>query len=240
MTSLLRPRLPSEDVLTLSGGPLTYSIATSARRRTTCVQVYPDGSVRVVAPHHADLREIRAFIIERQPWITKQRLRFASRAPVVGELADGTLLPFMDETLTLRLSPHASASVHREGGDLFLAARGRDARALLVAWYRAQAANHVPQRIDRYVAAVGRSPQRVHIRDQKTRWGSCSPRGTICINWRLLLAPLEILDYVVVHELCHLLHANHSPRFWGEVQRVLPHYLHLRRRLHDIGPTLSI
>ncbi len=240
MTSLLRPRLPSEDALSLSGGLLTYSIATSARRRTTCVQVYPDGSVRVVAPHHADLREIRAFVVERQPWIAKQRLRFASRAPVVSELADGATLPFMDEMLTLRLSRHTRAGVFREGADLFLAADGNDARALLTAWYRTQAAAHVPQRIACYADGVGRAPQRVHIRDQKTRWGSCSPRGTISINWRLLLAPLEILDYVVVHELCHLLHPNHSPRFWREVERVLPHYLYLRRRLHDIGPTLTI
>ena len=240
MTSLLRPRLPSEDVLTLAGGPLTYSIATSARRRTTCVQVYPDGSVRVVAPNHADLRDIRAFVVERQPWIAKQRLRFASRAPVVGELADGAPLPFMDETLTLRVVPYPRAGVHREGADLFLAAAGRDARALLMAWYRAQAAAYVPQRMDSYARDVGRAPQRVHIRDQKTRWGSCSPCGTISINWRLLLAPLEILDYVVVHELCHLLHPNHSVRFWREVERVLPHYLYLRRRLHDIGPTLTI
>ncbi len=240
MTSLLRPRLPSEDVLTLSGGPLTYSIATSARRRTTCVQVYPDGSVRVVAPHHADLREIRAFIVERQPWIHKQRLRFASRAPVVGELADGMTLPFMDETLTLRLSSHERRGVYREGADLFLTTGDGNARTLLTAWYRMQAAAHVPHRMDRYASDVGRAPQRIHIRDQKTRWGSCSPRGTISINWRLLLAPLEILDYVVVHELCHLLHPNHSPRFWREVERVLPHYLYLRRRLHDIGPTLTI
>lgn len=240
MTSLLRPRLPSEDALSLSGDLLTYSIATSARRRTTCVQVYPDGSVRVVAPHHADLREIRAFVVERQPWIAKQRLRFASRAPVVGELADGATLPFMDEALTLRLSRHARPGVVRDGADLFLAADNRDARALLIGWYRAQAAAHVPLRIARYADGVGRSPQRIHIRDQKTRWGSCSPRGTISINWRLLLAPLEILDYVVVHELCHLLQPNHSPRFWREVERVLPHYLYLRRRLHDIGPTLTI
>lgn len=240
MALLLRPRLPSEDALTFSGDVLTYSIATSARRRTTCLQVYPDGSVRVIAPHHADLREIRAFVVERQPWIAKQRLRFASRAPVVGELADGATLPFMDDMLTLRLSHHVRAGVFREGANLFLAAAGHDARALLTAWYRTQAATQVLQRVTRYANDVGRSPQRIHIRDQKTRWGSCSPRGNISINWRLLLAPLEILDYVIVHELCHLLQPNHSPRFWREVERVLPHYLYLRRRLHDIGPTLTI
>ena len=92
--------------------------------------------------------------------------------------------------------------------------------------------------VAREAAALGVSYGRVAIRDQRSRWGSCSSRGTLSFNWRLVLAPLEVLDYVVVHELCHLRHADHSPRFWRLVQERRPGFAEQRAWLREHGAEL--
>ena len=93
--------------------------------------------------------------------------------------------------------------------------------------------------IDEEAPAIGVEPARVQIRDQRSRWGSCSTRGTLSFNWRLVLAPFDVLDYVVVHELCHLREPNHSRRFWKLVEQRRPDWRAQRDWLHEHGPELS-
>jgi predicted metal-dependent hydrolase len=92
--------------------------------------------------------------------------------------------------------------------------------------------------IDEEAPAIGVEPARVQIRDQRSRWGSCSTRGTLSFNWRLVLAPFDVLDYVVVHELCHLREPNHSSRFWKLVEQRRPDWRAQRDWLHEHGPEL--
>ena len=106
---------------------------------------------------------------------------------------------------------------------------------------RQQAAkDYFPKRAAYYLPFTGGSFQRITIRDQKTRWGSCSARGTLSFNWRLMLAPPAVLDYVVVHELCHLTHMNHSPAFWALVESVCPDYRIHRKWLKEHGQELIL
>jgi predicted metal-dependent hydrolase len=92
--------------------------------------------------------------------------------------------------------------------------------------------------IDEEAPAIGVEPMRIQIRDQRSRWGSCSTRGTLSFNWRLVLAPFDVLDYVVVHELCHLREPNHSGRFWKLVEQRRPDWRAQRDWLHEHGPEL--
>jgi predicted metal-dependent hydrolase len=92
--------------------------------------------------------------------------------------------------------------------------------------------------IDEEAPVIGVEPARVQIRDQRSRWGSCSTRGTLSFNWRLVLAPFDVLDYVVVHELCHLREPNHSSRFWKLVEQRRPEWRAQRDWLHEHGPEL--
>ena len=94
-----------------------------------------------------------------------------------------------------------------------------------------------PERTAYFAKRMGVTYNRITIREQKTRWGSCSSRGTISYNWHLILLPENILDYVVVHELCHLLEMNHSPRFWSQVEKILPDYRERRNWLKKKGGT---
>ncbi|MDE7021551.1 MAG: M48 family metallopeptidase [Lachnospiraceae bacterium] len=106
--------------------------------------------------------------------------------------------------------------------------------------YKDAARAYIPQRVAYYHAMTGGIYERITIRDQKTRWGSCSSKGTLSFNWRLMLAPPAVLDYVVVHELCHLTHMDHSPAFWQAVEAVCPDYRKLRRWLKEHGDELIL
>lgn len=113
-------------------------------------------------------------------------------------------------------------------------------RAALTQRYIAAAREYFPKRAAHFQQFTGGTYSRITIRDQKTRWGSCSARGTLSFNWRLMLAPPAILDYVVVHELCHLTHMNHSPAFWQAVEAVCPDYRESRRWLKEHGQELVL
>lgn len=106
--------------------------------------------------------------------------------------------------------------------------------------YRQAAREYFSSRVSFYAKILQVTFSSITIRNQKTRWGSCSSRGTLSFNWRLMLAPPRILDYVVVHELCHLIHMNHSADFWREVERILPDYKESRKWLKENGHTLHI
>ena len=101
--------------------------------------------------------------------------------------------------------------------------------------YRQAAASYFPMRAAYYQQFTGGTYKRITIRGQRTRWGSCSGRGTLSFNWRLMMAPPKVLDYVVVHELAHRKEMNHSARFWAEVERILPDYKRRRKWLKDYG-----
>ena len=113
-------------------------------------------------------------------------------------------------------------------------------RAALEKRYINAAKEYFPKRVAYFQQFTGGTYNRITIRDQKTRWGSCSARGTLSFNWRLMLAPPAILDYVVVHELCHLTHMDHSPAFWQAVGKVYPDYRTARKWLKDHGQELVL
>lgn len=110
----------------------------------------------------------------------------------------------------------------------------------LEAPYRQAAKEYIPKRAAYYAGLLGVDYNTITIRDQKTRWGSCSSKGNLSFSWRLILAPPKVLDYVVVHELCHRLEMNHSPRFWALVESMIPDYKTHRKWLKENGEKLSI
>ena len=114
------------------------------------------------------------------------------------------------------------------------------ATAALEKRYRDAAKEYIPKRVEYYHALTGGDYQKITIRDQKTRWGSCSSNGTLSFNYRLMLAPPRVLDYVVVHELCHLTHMNHSTAFWEMVASILPDYKEHRKWLKENEDSLHV
>lgn len=121
-----------------------------------------------------------------------------------------------------------------------LSIREQNQLAALEKRYRKAAREYIPGRVAYFHQFTGGAYDKIVIRDQKTRWGSCSSNGTLSFNYRLMLAPPQVLDYVVVHELCHLKHMNHSPQFWEAVEQVLPDYKERRKWLKDHGNELTM
>lgn len=232
-----------EDCQPVPDTGLIYAIRTSTRRRTLSLELRADGSLTVTVPRGLSLGVIRDFVASRRNWIEKKRaLLVQTRRPTMSFLFEnGARLPFLGDELALGVSilPARRAACRCESGRLALNVPHSAAiRPAIEAWYRRAAATHAAARLAHFAPQVGRSARKLVIRAQRTRWGSCSARGTISLNWRLMLAPPDILDYVVVHELCHLLVPDHSPRFWAEVARVLPDWRRQRADLHQFGRSL--
>jgi predicted metal-dependent hydrolase len=158
------------------------------------------------------------------------------------QIQHGGGIPYLGERLILNMSAEAGRTrpfVSRRGEELrVVLPPGADPRKALEAWYRRQARTEVTVRLDAAVARAGRSYTTLQIRGQRTRWASCSTSGAMSFNWRLLLAPAEILDYVVEHEVAHLDVQDHSQRFWRLLARRCPawreHEAWLRRHGHAL------
>lgn len=215
---------------------IPYSVRRSPRARRVRVCVDPHTGVEVVLPARAPEREAAAAVVALRGWI-ERRLEEAEavRARVA---ARGGTVPYLGSDLTLVPEPGRTRA-HRRGDALHVPA-GATQRDAIERWYRRQARVEIAPRLDAAAAAVGRPYAKLTIRGQRTRWGSCSSTGALSFNWRLLLAPEPVLDYVVWHEACHLAVMDHSPRFWALVARHCPGYEAPRRWLRRHGATLVL
>ena len=214
---------------------LAYTVRRSPRARRVRVWVQPAGGVQVVLPERAPGREAAAAVAELRPWIDRRLAEAAAaRARLAG--APGTV-PYLGDALRLRAEPGRSR-VHRRDGELLVPAA--DAGAALERWYRRAARDEVARRLAPATAALGRRHAGLTIRNQRTRWGSCSAGGNMSFNWRLLLAPEAVLDYVIWHEACHLVVMDHSRRFWSLLERHRPDYRAPRRWLRANGGALVL
>jgi predicted metal-dependent hydrolase len=209
-----------------------YSVRRSDRARRVRVVVEPTGAIEVVLPRRAAQREAAAAVAELRPWIERRLAEADAARAAVQSRGDG--LPYLGTTLRARREPGRTRA-HSRGDTLLFGDRLQIER-----WYRRMAREEVVPRLDAAVASLGVSYASLRIANQRTRWGSCSATGAMSFNWRLLLGPPEILDYVVWHEACHLVHMDHSRRFWSLLERHLPDHHTPRRWLKDHGATLVL
>ena len=219
----------------MAGAPFEFRVRRSPRARRVRVSVDGAGEVEVVLPKRAPERAAAQAVRELTPWIERRRRALARAA---AELArpEGTV-PFLGQDLRLVPQP-GRERVHRRGDELLVPKR--DAAAAIERWYRRQARAEIAPRLDAAVARAGTSYTGLTIRGQKTRWASCSSTGHMSFNWRLLLAPEAVLDYVVEHEVCHLERMDHSPRFWALLESRVPDWREHARWLRRYGPTLVL
>jgi predicted metal-dependent hydrolase len=212
-----------------------YRIRRSPRARRVRVTVDPDGSVTVTLPRRAPERAAADAVQELAPWIARRRRTLARAAAEVAR-TPGTV-PYLGVDLALVPQP-GRERVHRRG-DALLVPTG-DARLALERFYRRAARTEVGRRLDAATARAGSRYSGLTIRGQRTRWASCSSEGRMSFNWRLLLAPAEILDYVVEHEVCHLEVMDHSPRFWALLESRVPDWRAHAAWLRRYGSTLVL
>jgi predicted metal-dependent hydrolase len=224
---------------------LPYRIRRSDRALYARILVDADG-VEVVVPKRFPTRNVETFVQAKRPWIerTLRRIRESEAEFPPARLADGGGVPYLGERLALKVTTQprrVRAHVARRGQELRVAL-GPDTplEGALEAWYRRRAREEVAPRLDAAVARVGRSYTTLQIRGQRTRWASCGASGAMSFNWRLLLAPGEILDYVIEHEVAHLDVQDHSDRFWRLLASRCPEWREHERWLRRHGHALRL
>ena len=236
---------------------IEYRIQFSRQRKKTIQIAVRNDGVVVSAPNRTPLQELRDLVIRRADWILRHQAELEQRqteTPETPALAAGALLPYLGQNLELAIQPHpagaaaaAKPSLTRQGNQLLfqfpggLPGDGANAAALdllpdtLIDWYRARAEEQIRPAVARWWDALGRGDApKVRIRTQRRRWGSCAHDGTMRFSWRLAMVDPSLTEYVVVHELAHLTHMNHSPRFWQLVTQHLPDAQERRRRLRAV------
>jgi predicted metal-dependent hydrolase len=220
----------------IDGRPLRLRLRRSARARRVGVTVTARRGVEVVVPRRATLREVDELLTAHSHWLARQADRYAVwDGPRRRSWATGSEVPLLGERLRLAIAPLPPGRVRPKAevdcGRLHLhlpPAEVLDPRPALERWLRGVAGDHLRRRTAAIAERVALHPRRVIVGERISRWGSCSGRGTISYCYRLVMAPREVVDAVVVHELCHLAHANHGPRFQALVRRHCPdHDLHM-------------
>ncbi|MGZ3680043.1 MAG: M48 family metallopeptidase [Ktedonobacterales bacterium] len=242
---------PQRRSIILGRHTISYLLRVSARAQRLRLLVRPpsgadiDG-LEVVVPRGVGIARVEAVLREKESWIIRTLRRVAEETTrsAPPPLTDGRILTFAGREIRLAVTSGAPAGRFRavlveDVLALTVATCEQEViSAALEAWYRRQAKVVFAERLAQCNATYGFAYGRVSIKEQKSRWGSCSRQGNLNFNWRLLLAPLAVLDYVVTHELAHLKEMNHSPRFWQLVARGCPDYLAHRRWLRQHGNEL--
>ncbi len=234
--------------LDLGGETIAVRVRESARRRNIRVGVGPDRPLEVIVPRGTSERSIRRVLREHHAWI-ERRLR-AAQAEAARPFELGLDRPgvvHLNGTAVPVEQTGGRPSARLVKGRLRVGGAAAEATAAIDRWYRREAAARMEGRVAEWAPQIGVEPVRISIRDPRSRWGSCSSRGTLSFSWRLLLAPLDVMDYVVVHELCHLEVPNHSARFWRLLEAHYPHreadeawLRRFGRELHRYSPAIAL
>jgi predicted metal-dependent hydrolase len=214
---------------------IPYTVRRSARAHRIRVNVHAHSGVEVVLPSRAPERAAASAVSELRPWI-ERRLAEARETMAAVAGRSGTL-PYLDGTLLL-IAESGRSRVHRQDDRLLIPAG--DARPAIERFYRRAAREEIVPRLDAAAARAGLHYTGLDIRGQRTRWASCSSKGRMSFNWRLLMAPERVLEYVVWHEVCHLQVLDHSPRFWALLERYWPEWRDDRAWLTRHGATLVL
>ena len=239
--------VPETSAVTWGGRRLPYAIRRSVRRKkTVAVTVDAGGKVLVVAPVRLAAERLDELVIRKAAWIVQRLRRAESHDPPSAprEFVSGESVLYLGRHYRLKVHPDETGVARLRGGWLHVPApagarQAAHVRAALVSWFRRHAAERLPERVAAWRARAGVPLPRVVIADQQKRWGSCDQRGTIRLNWRIVQAPMRLVDYVVVHELVHLRHRGHGRDYWQAVGRVMPDYERRREDLRRCGGGLA-
>ena len=242
--------MTSQNNIRFGNTTIDYEVRRSKRRKKTVQIILSGGGVRVLAPMATSDSELQAIVRKRTPWI----LKHVSQSTLDAEpkhFVSGETLPYLGRNVRIHVET-ANVLVPSVRFDhwLFRVAvpetlngedRYQSIRGAAVQWYQERAAERLPETVERWWPLLGRGEMsRVLIRDQRWRWGSCAPDGTLRFNWRAVMLKPALIEYLVVHELAHLTHRNHSKDFWDLVSKVVPDALQRRKSLREEGRRLPL
>jgi predicted metal-dependent hydrolase len=223
-------------------------IIRTERSKSASIEI-EDDIVKVTVPKNLSDVRIENLIRNRTTWI-RQKLKIQTEIirPKSKEYVSGETFTYLGRNYRLKCVSGSVENAKLKNGYLTVhVEKGvsgcdceRSVKTSLEQWYRGHALSKLKEKTKRYASIIGVTPKSVGLKDYKARWGSCSSSGDVTYNWRIIIAPHHIVDYIVVHELCHLLEHNHSPKYWKHVEHVIPNYKDCRQWLKVNGEELRI
>lgn len=221
---------------------LAYAVERT-NRRTVGIYVERDGSVLVRAPKAVSDERISGVVKSKLNWVYRAQARWAALnpQPVPKEFVSGETVYFLGQPHRLDFSTDAQRPLERVG-NVFVIRKSEQERTeiLLKAFYRQEGLRRIPELVAQHAASMGVRPALVRVQELGRRWGSCSDNGTLNFHWKTVAVPLEALHYVVVHELAHLVHRDHSPRFWRLIETELSGWREQARWLAEHGAQMTL
>ena len=225
--------------------PLNYRLIRSKRReKTLSLHIQEDGRIVVYVPYHTPQKEIERFLEKRSGWISgKLSEKERTVRPLERRFCPGEPFLYLGEMYPLEIedTPLQRPSLKLSFGKFILNCNCiEEARQLFVAFYRREAKEKLRERAAYYSNRLQLFHRGVKITNARSRWGSCSTRNRLCFSWRLAMAPLHVLDYVLIHELVHIQEKNHSRRFWNHLGSLVPDYKECQRWLREHEPLMHL
>ena len=240
-----RPGIVKKRQITLNGQTISYNLNRSARAKRVRLEIKRDTGLTVIVPRSYRLDHLSSFLEAKQSWILGNLAKREEMQSLYirKELKNGDTIPYLGRDLKLVIQEnHRNNNNVKLVRDTLLVSLRSGNGSLNVAlerWYRVQAAEMIKKKAAELSARLALRYNRLTIRGQKTRWGSCSRKGNLSFNWKLLMSPEPVIDYVIIHELTHLKEMNHTKRFWQLVAEQCPRWRQHRKWLSDHEPELN-
>ena len=234
-----KPALLGTHKAILNGLTVPYAVKRSSRAKHARLEVRAETGLTVVIPGSYKINDIPDLLRKKERWILDKLTKYVKGRPITEgkETKSENFIPYLGRRLKVvtRHNPGTAVSVRLEKNRLLVDLDSRNGRLNLVLewWYRQQAEKLIKKRVDRLCPRMGVTYGRLTIRGAKTRWGSCSQKGNINFNWKLMMAPEPVIDYVIIHELAHLREMNHSKNFWKLVAEHCPQWRKHRKWLKE-------
>ncbi|MDR3450464.1 MAG: SprT family zinc-dependent metalloprotease [Alphaproteobacteria bacterium] len=236
--------------ITVGGAHVPFLVSRSKRRRRTIAfRLDNDGALQVMAPARASLSHLAKIMQGHEAWVMR-KLAQRRESPPECDYTDGSIFTYLGRPYRLRVTQGGGKSsilfrpheFHVHVPDETLSAKGlrEEVKLDLMLWAKKRAKVKFKRRLDLWAARMGVEYKKLMVTGPERRWGSCSVDNVIRLNWRLMMAPLPLIDYVVAHELAHVKHKNHSARFWGFLARSMPDCMERRKKLRSIEGALVL
>lgn len=220
---------------------IQYSL-TQTDRKTVSIHVEPDGNITVRAPRNIDLEKVDSIVELKLGWIYKaiSEVEELNRKRVYRRLVDGEGYLYMGKTYRLRIEKNLDVPFSLTQGYFELEeSQIESAKDLFINFYKEKGKEHITRRVEYFGKKIGVEPKNIRVMKLRNRWGSQSKTG-LNFHWKIMLAPMTVIDYIIVHELAHLRRKDHSPQFWKIVESVIPDYDEKRSWLRSNGANLDI
>ena len=204
--------------------PIT--IQRTARRKTMCIVIERDGSIAVKVPSVITDEEIKSLLNQKEYEIFKKHALWqeANKEHIVRQYVSGQSFMYLGKNYTLNVVEGQKRNLVFKNGTFYLSSNAANPREDFVRFYKRQAKLKIGERVEYLKSRLATLPKKIQIKEMPTRWGSCTPTGNVYFNWRCIMFPPFVIDYIIVHEFVHLTFSDHSREFWQKVSEVLPDY----------------